>query len=139
MPIYKSINPDGQYEGSLRNGDLSVACPLVVGIKLGFDTTPGVKSHLKRNVKANLLTDCLVTFLSNSLRQYFEVVDDRMQQTLFRPLIKAFIYMAGVPGEIKSDNQKECMDCWETGRPVFNLKYLEIATHYWFRPPRTSE
>jgi transposase len=79
-----------------------------------------------------------VTFFSYILgysrRQYIEVVDDKKQQTLFRALINAFIYHDGVPMEIKSDNQKACVDRWEAGRPVFNLKYLEFATHYRFRP-----
>jgi transposase len=79
-----------------------------------------------------------VTFFSYILcysrRQYIEVVDDKKQQTLFRELINAFIYHDGVPLEIKSDNQKACVDRWEAGRPVFNGKYLEFATHYRFRP-----
>ena len=79
-----------------------------------------------------------VTFFSYILcysrRQYIEVVDDKKQQTLFRNLIDAFIYHDGVPLEIKSDNQKACVDRWEAGRPVFNPKYLEFATHYRFRP-----
>jgi len=79
-----------------------------------------------------------VTFFSYILcysrRQYIEVVDDKKQQTLFRNLIDAFIYHDGVPLEIKSDNQKACVDRWEAGRPVFNGKYLEFASHYRFRP-----
>ena len=79
-----------------------------------------------------------VTFFSYILgysrRQYIEVVDDKKQQTLFRALINAFIYLDGVPREIKSDNQKACVDRWEAGRPVFNARHLEFATHYRFRP-----
>jgi len=72
--------------------------------------------------------------LGYSRRQYITVVDDKKQKTLFRELINAFIYADGVPREIKSDNQKACVDRWEAGRPVFNGKYLEFATHYRFRP-----
>ncbi|MDA3834645.1 MAG: hypothetical protein PF495_14770, partial [Spirochaetales bacterium] len=72
-----------------------------------------------------------VTFFSYILgysrRQYIEVVDDKKQQTLFRALINAFIYLDGVPREIKSDNQKACVDRWEMGRPVFNRTYLEFS------------
>ena len=79
-----------------------------------------------------------VTFLSYILsysrRQYIEVVDDKKQKTLLRTLINAFIYLDGVPMEIRSDNQRACVDRWEAGRPVFNAKYLEFATHYRFRP-----
>jgi hypothetical protein len=79
-----------------------------------------------------------VTFFSYILccsrRQYISVVDDKKQQTLFRELIAAFIYMDGVPREIRGDNQKACVDRWELGSPVFNRKYLEFATWYRFTP-----
>jgi transposase len=79
-----------------------------------------------------------VTFFSYILahcrRQYMEVVEDKTQKTLMRCLINAFIYMDGVPREIKSDNQKACVDRWEYGRPVFNKKLLEFASHYRFKP-----
>lgn len=79
-----------------------------------------------------------VTFFSYILcysrRQYIDLVDDKKQQTLFRELIAAFIYMDGVTLENRGDNQKACVDRWEMGRPVFNRKYLEFATHYRFTP-----
>ena len=72
--------------------------------------------------------------LCYSRRQYIGVVDDKTQNTLFRELIGAYIYLDGVPREIKSDNQKACVDRWEMGQPVFNRKYLDFATYYLFRP-----
>lgn len=72
--------------------------------------------------------------LAYSRRQYIEVVNDKTQKTLLRVLINAFIYLDGVPREIKSDNQKACVDRWEMGRPLFNAKYLQFATHYHFQP-----
>lgn len=79
-----------------------------------------------------------VTFFSYILcysrRQYIGVVEDKKQQTLFRELIAAFIYMDGVPRAIRSDNQKACVDQWEPGKPVFNRRYLEFATWYRFTP-----
>ncbi|MGV8133767.1 MAG: IS21 family transposase [Mangrovibacterium sp.] len=79
-----------------------------------------------------------VTFLSfilnYSRRQYIEVVEDKSQETLLRSLINAFVYLDGVPREVKSDNQKACVDRWELGKPVFNKTYLGFATHYRFIP-----
>lgn len=79
-----------------------------------------------------------VTFLSYILnysrRQYIEVVEDKTQTTLLRRLVNAFLYFDGVPKEIKSDNQKACVDKWELGKPVFNKNFLAFATHYRFRP-----
>ena len=72
-----------------------------------------------------------VTFFSYILCysrwQYIGVVNDKTQNTLFRELIGAFIYLEGVPREIKSDNQKACVDRWEMGQPVFNRKYFDLA------------
>jgi transposase len=80
----------------------------------------------------------IVTFfsfiLSYSRRQYLEVTEDKTQTTLFRALINSFTHLKGVPGEIRSDNQKACVDRWEAGKPVFNARYLQFATHYQFRP-----
>ena len=79
-----------------------------------------------------------VTFFSYILcfsrRQYVSVVENKKQRTLFRELIAAFIYTDGVPMEIRSDNQKACVDSWAPGSPVFNSKYLEFATWYRFTP-----
>ncbi len=79
-----------------------------------------------------------VTFFSYILcysrRQYINVVDDKTQKILLGELIAAFIYLNGVPREIKSDNQKACVDRWEMGQPVFNKKYLDFASHYLYRP-----
>jgi transposase len=72
--------------------------------------------------------------LSYSRRQYIEVVDDKRQKTLFCALINAFVYLDGVPKEIRSDNQKACVDRREFGQPVFNSRYLEFATYYCFQP-----
>ena len=72
--------------------------------------------------------------LSYSRRQFIDLVDDKKQSTLFRELIAAFIYFDGVTREIKSDNQKACVDRWEMGQPVFNRKFLEFANWYMFKP-----
>lgn len=72
--------------------------------------------------------------LNYSRRQYLEVVDDKTQITLFQCLINAFIYFDGVTWQIKSDNQKACVDRWEFGKAVFNKKFLEFASHYCFVP-----
>jgi transposase len=72
--------------------------------------------------------------LNYSRRQYIEVVEDKSQPTLLKCLVNAFLYYGGVPLEVKSDNQKACVDRWEMGRPVFNKHYLGFATHYRFAP-----
>jgi len=44
------------------------------------------------------------------------------------------MYFDGAAREIKSDNQKVCVDRWECGQPIFNRHYLGFASHYGFRP-----
>jgi len=72
--------------------------------------------------------------LHYSRRQYIEPVEDMSRSRLLDCLINAFIYLDGVPRQIKSDNQKACVDRWEYGRAVFNKTYLGFATHYRFAP-----
>ena len=72
--------------------------------------------------------------LAYSRRQWIEVVEDKIQRTLMECLVHAFIYFDGVAREIKSDNQKVCVDRWECGQPMFNRHYLGFASHYGFRP-----
>jgi len=72
--------------------------------------------------------------LSYSRRQYIEVVEDKIQRTLFECLVHAFMYFDGAAREIRSDNQKVCVDRWECGQPIFNRHYLGFASHYGFRP-----
>ena len=72
--------------------------------------------------------------LGYSRRQYIEVVEDKVQTSLFECLVHAFIYFDGAAREIKSDNQKVCVDRWDSGQPIFNRYYLGFASHYGFRP-----
>ena len=72
--------------------------------------------------------------LNYSRRQYLEIVPDKTQLTLFNCMVRAFIYFNGVPRQIKSDNQKACVDRWEYGHPVYNRQYLSFASHYGFTP-----
>jgi hypothetical protein len=62
------------------------------------------------------------------------VVEDKTQRTLFECLLHAFMYFDGAAREIKSDNQKVCVDRWECGQPIYNRHYLGFASHYGFRP-----
>jgi transposase len=72
--------------------------------------------------------------LAYSRRQYIEVVEDKTQHTLFECLVHAFMYFDGAARQIKSDNQKACVDRWECGQPMFNRHFLGFASHYGFRP-----
>ena len=56
------------------------------------------------------------------------------KRAMMECLVHAFMYFDGVAREIKSDNQKVCVDRWECGEPIFNRHYLGFASHYGYRP-----
>ena len=125
----------GEYVASVRGkqaGD-----PVVY-----VETSPGQRASHEWSDYSVYFTDTgtkeKVTFfsfiLNYSRRQYIDVVEDKTQTTLLRCLVNTFIYFDGVVRQVKSDNQKACVDRWEQGKPVFNRKFLEFASYYRFKP-----
>lgn len=125
----------GEYVASIRGKQAGE--PVVY-----VETTPGQRGSHDWSEYYVYFTDSgtkeKVIFFSFILnycrRQYIEVVDDKTQTTLLRCLVSTFIYFDGVTREVKSDNQKACVDRWEQGNPVFNRRFLEFASWYRFKP-----
>lgn len=125
----------GEYVASIRGKQAGE--PVVY-----VETTPGQRGSHDWSEYYVYFTDSgtkeKVIFFSFILnycrRQYIEVVDDKTQTTLLRCLVSTFIYFDGVTREVKSDNQKACVDRWEQGKPVFNRRFLEFASWYRFKP-----
>lgn len=125
----------GEYVASVRGKQAGE--PVVY-----VETAPGQRGSHDWSEYSIYFTDAgakqKVTFfsfiLNYSRRQYIEVVKDKTQATLLGCLASAFVYFEGVTREVKSDNQKACVDRWEQGRPVFNHKFLEFACWYRFKP-----
>ena len=142
--VYELLNEKG-YEGEITIVRDYLKSIREVGSKMPVrmvETDPGqLAAHDWSDYKITFTlsgkTEQITFFsyiLCYSRRQYIALVEDKKQQTLFRELIAAFIYMDGVPREVRGDNQKSCVDSWELGRPVFNRKYLDFATWYRFTP-----
>jgi len=142
--IYEQIKQDGYQGGITTLRDYLVQ---VRGKKTGepiycVETRSGQRgSHdwgqykIQYKESGQIENTILFSFILNySRRQYMEMVTDMQQNTLLSCLINAFIYFDGVPQEIKSDNQKNCVDRWEDGRPIFNRNYMSFANHYHFKP-----
>ena len=125
----------GEYVASVRGKQAGE--PVVY-----VETSPGQRGSHDWSDYSVYFTDSgtkeKVTFfsfiLNYSRRQYIDVVEDKTQTTLLRCLVNTFIYFDGVVRQVKSDNQKACVDRWEQGKPVFNRKFLEFASHYRFKP-----
>lgn len=125
----------GEYVASMRGKQAGE--PVIY-----VETSPGERGSHDWSEYTVLFTDSgtkeKVTFfsfiLNYSRRQYIEVVEDKTQTTLLRCLVSTFIYFDGVTREVKSDNQKACVDRWEQGKPVFNRRFLEFASWYHFKP-----
>lgn len=143
--IYELILQKG-YQGKISILEVYVAGLRDAGVKETIrcvETAPGQRaahdwSEYFIEYTGNKPAEEKVTFFSiilgYSRRQYIEVVEDKTQRTLFECLVRAFIYFDGVPHQIKSDNQKACVDRWECGQPIFNRHYLGFASHYGFKP-----
>ena len=142
--IYEQIKQEGYQGGITRLGEYVAQ---IRGKKTGepvycVETRAGQRgSHdwgqYKIRYKKSGQTENTILFsfiLNYSRRQYMEVVEDMGQMTLLNCLVNTFIYFDGVPKEIKSDNQKNCVERWEDGRPIFNRNYMAFANHYHFRP-----
>ena len=132
------------YEGGqtiLRNYLFSVRGKKAPEVVHCVETAPGQRAYHDWSdyfIDFTLGESEKVTFFSlvlgYSRRQYVEVVEDKSQAVLLRTMINAFTWFDGVPHQIKSDNQRACVDRWELGRPVFNKTYLGFCTHYRFEP-----
>lgn len=141
--IYELLREKG-YEGKitiLRNYLVQVRGKKPAEPVFCVETLPGQRAshdwsdYFIRFTDGQVEKIIFLSFILNySRRQYVEVVQDKSQPTLLRGLINAFVYMDGVPHELKGDNQKACVDRWELGKPVFNRTYLGFCTHYCITP-----
>ncbi|MDP1870911.1 MAG: IS21 family transposase [Gallionella sp.] len=151
---FKNITVQRVYEQILERGytgKISILEVYVAGIRSTkskevircVETAPGQRaahdwSEYTIEFTSSEAREYKVTFFSYILcysrRQYIEVVEDKTQRTLFECMVHAFMYFDGAALEIKSDNQKACVDRWECGQPIFNRYYLGFASHYGFRP-----
>ncbi len=79
--------------------------------------------------------DFCVNTLGYSRRFHFWATDSHDAEHTYEGLIRTFEYLGGVPAEVLVDNQKSAVIEHRIGDAVrFNLRFLDLAGHYGFRP-----
>jgi transposase len=73
--------------------------------------------------------------LGYSRRFHFWCADSQDAEHTYEGLVRSFEYFGGTPQEVLVDNQKAAVLSPGTGgRPQFNSRFLDLATHYGFIP-----
>lgn len=72
--------------------------------------------------------------LGYSRRQYIYFTERQDFETTARGHIAAFEHLGGVAAVCLYDNMKVVVTRWEDGQPIYNTRFLSLATHYGFKP-----
>ncbi|MDP1561006.1 MAG: IS21 family transposase [Pirellulaceae bacterium] len=72
--------------------------------------------------------------LSYSRRQYICFTERQDFETTARCHIAAFEHLGGAAATCLYDNMKVVVILWEDGQPIYNPRFLSLATHYGFKP-----
>jgi transposase len=71
--------------------------------------------------------------LVHSHRKYFRFYRTNDLHALMDGHVQAFHHFGGVAHATKYDSQKPVVLRWEGNQPIFNLRFVDFATHYEFR------
>ncbi len=117
--------------------------PLVQGVAtVRFETEPGKQAQVDWADFGHIVTGgvrrrlyCFIMVLAYSRAMYLEFTTSTNRGTFLRCHINAFRFFNGVPQEILYDNLKSVvLQRDDTGRPEFNPRFLDFASHYGFTP-----
>ena len=72
--------------------------------------------------------------LPYSRRKCFSFHESNDLHALMDGHVKAFERLGGVAEVTKFDSQKPVVLRWEGGQPIYNLRFIDFATHYEFSP-----
>ena len=71
--------------------------------------------------------------LNNSHRKYFRFYRSNDLHALMDGHVQAFSHFGGAAHATKYDSQKPVVLRWEGNQPIYNLRFVDFATHYEFR------
>jgi len=77
---------------------------------------------------------CFGYFLNFSHRKFFHFYRRSDLHALMDGHVQAFDRFGGVAAECKYDGQKAVVVRWEGRQPIYNLRFVDFATFYEFRP-----
>ena len=106
-----------------------------------FETEPGVQmqsdwGEVETQIAGQLQrVHFIVNTLGYSRRFHFWCSDSEDAEHTYEGVIRSLEYFGGVPEEVLVDNQKSTvLTPSAQGEPTFNPRFVDLATHYGFRP-----
>ena len=106
-----------------------------------FETAPGAQAQMDWSTytlnfeqEGRRRVELFSYILGYSRRQYICFTERQDFETTARQHIAAFEHLGGVAAVCLYDNMKVVVTRWEDGQPIYNTRFLSLATHYGFKP-----
>ena len=135
----RSMGYSGSYS-TVRNY-LKTHRPKVKAPTVRFETAPGAQAQMDWSSytidfqqEGRRRVELFSYILGYSRRQYIWFTERQDFETTVRQHVAAFEHLGGVAATCLYDNMKVVVTRWEDGQPIYNTRFLALATHYGFRP-----